>query len=72
MCRRVSPGGTNTAILEAASIDLRRLPRMARATILGPADVVEAALAGLGRRRSVVVGWGNALTTFSGRLMPGA
>lgn len=66
----VCPGGTRTAFQEQARLDLDRVPALARSVVLEPSDVVATALASLGGKASVVVGWGNALTAFSGRFLP--
>ena len=66
----VCPGGTRSEFQIAAHLDLDRMPRVARSIVLEPRDVVRTALASLGSKASVVVGWGNAITAFSGRVMP--
>ena len=64
----VCPGPTKTEFETVARVDFGRVSR--GSGVLDVADVVGAALRGLGRRSTVVVGFGNTMKAFSPRLLP--
>ena len=67
----VCPGATRTEFQVQAALDERVLPGPMRALVfMSPEAVVRGTLDALGRKRTHVPGWLNALTVFSGRLMP--
>ena len=66
----VCPGPSPTGLYDVSSQDLSRIPWNMRFLVVTPSDVVAAALMGLGKKRSVVVGWGNKLIQQTGRVFP--
>lgn len=66
----VCPGPTRTEFYDVSNQDLAKTPRNLRFLIVDPPCVVATALRGIGKKRSVVVGWGNKLVTQVGRILP--
>lgn len=66
----VCPGPSPTGLYDVSNQNLARIPRTMRFLVVEPSDVVAAALKNLGKKRSVVVGWGNKLVMQVGRVVP--
>jgi short-subunit dehydrogenase len=66
----VCPGPSPTAFYDVSSLNVARTPRHMRFLVIEPSDVVATALKNLGKKRSVVVGWGNKLAVQMGRILP--
>jgi len=66
----VCPGPSPTAFYDVSNQNLARASRTTQFLIVEPPDVVAAALKNLGKKRSVVVGWGNRLVVQLGRVLP--